>query len=94
MAHPVRGVFLARPRFILFTLWFLHCRFRWNYLEQIPDRLGGFEQFVTRGVRAEWVNGVFPTLSYPSWTTLGTGSKETNAFLINKNNGARQKFFH
>jgi Type I phosphodiesterase / nucleotide pyrophosphatase len=50
-------------------------------LDQIPERLGGFEHFVKRGVRAQWVNGVFPTLSYPSWTTLGTGSK-TQAFLI------------
>jgi len=56
--------------------------FRWDYLDKIPDQLGGFEHFVKRGVRAEWVNGVFPTLSYPSWTTLSTG--DTNNKLLTK----------
>ena len=81
--HGTRS-FLARSprrfiRFILFSnaacAFCAAHRFRWNYLDQIPERLGGFEQFVKHGVRAQWVNGVFPTLSYPSWTTLGTGSK-------------------
>ncbi|XP_059488682.1 glycerophosphocholine cholinephosphodiesterase ENPP6-like [Neocloeon triangulifer] len=47
--------------------------FRYNYLDKVVNNPGGFNEFLTKGVRAEWVNGVFPTLSYPSWTTLSTG---------------------
>ncbi|XP_076030188.1 glycerophosphocholine cholinephosphodiesterase ENPP6-like [Oratosquilla oratoria] len=47
--------------------------FRWNYVHQQPDELPGFERFLAEGVRANWSNPYFPTLSYPMWTTMGTG---------------------
>ncbi len=35
--------------------------------------LPAFRQLHKEGVRAKWVNPIFPSLSYASWTTLSTG---------------------
>ncbi|KAF4525121.1 hypothetical protein B566_EDAN005063 [Ephemera danica] len=56
--------------------------FKWDYLDLIPDKLGGFSEFVKEGVRAEHVNGIYPTLSYPSWTTLSTGLHAENHGIL------------
>ncbi|CAL4159919.1 unnamed protein product, partial [Meganyctiphanes norvegica] len=46
--------------------------FRWDYVDQ-QDNLPGFKKFISEGVRAEWMNPLFPSVSCPSWTTLATG---------------------
>jgi len=55
-------------------LYILLDGFRWNYVDD-PARgnIPGFDRLLEEGVRAEWVNPIFPSLSYPSWTTLSTG---------------------
>lgn len=35
--------------------------------------LPGFNRILKEGVRAKWMEPLFPTLSYPTWTTLYTG---------------------
>ena len=40
---------------------------------QPPNKLAGFNNFLKEGVKAEYMKALFPTLSYPSWTTLSTG---------------------
>ncbi|XP_076030187.1 glycerophosphocholine cholinephosphodiesterase ENPP6-like [Oratosquilla oratoria] len=58
--------------------------FRWDYTEDQPGILRGFERFLREGVRARWVNPLFPSISYPSWTTLVTGQyAETHGIVGN-----------
>jgi len=47
--------------------------FRWDYYDQHKRDLDGFEEFLSDGVRAKWVEPVFPTSSYPNWHTISTG---------------------
>jgi ectonucleotide pyrophosphatase/phosphodiesterase family protein 6 len=35
--------------------------------------MDAFDEFLSEGIMAEWVEPVFPSLSYPGWTTIGTG---------------------
>merc|ERR1712137_1156852 len=57
--------------------------FRWDYIEQHKlNFLPGFRRMQEEGVRAKWVNPVFPSLSYPSWTTLSTGLNAENHNII------------
>ena len=35
--------------------------------------MDAFDEFLSEGVQAEWVEPIFPSLSYPAWTTLSTG---------------------
>ncbi|KAK8725462.1 hypothetical protein OTU49_010872, partial [Cherax quadricarinatus] len=59
--------------------------FRWNYLEeQDSSALPGFTKFLQGGGRAKFTNPLFPTLSYPTWTTLSTGQyAETHGIVGN-----------
>uniref|UniRef100_A0A2P2HZS3 Ectonucleotide pyrophosphatase/phosphodiesterase family member 6 n=1 Tax=Hirondellea gigas TaxID=1518452 RepID=A0A2P2HZS3_9CRUS len=55
-------------------LYILLDGFRYDYLDDIaPEELPGFNYFLSNGVRARWVNPLYPTLSFPTWTTLSTG---------------------
>ena len=48
--------------------------FRWDYAErQPPGQTPNFDRFKTDGVRAEYVEPIFPANSFPSWTTIVTG---------------------
>ncbi|XP_076030094.1 glycerophosphocholine cholinephosphodiesterase ENPP6-like [Oratosquilla oratoria] len=47
--------------------------FRWDYADDQPGKLPGFSRFLKDGVRAAWTNPPYPTLSFPSITTLATG---------------------
>ena len=48
--------------------------FRYDYVDDLSStQLPGFTEMIENGVKARWVNPIFPTLSYPSWTTLVTG---------------------
>ena len=40
---------------------------------QPPEDLPGLNKFLKEGVKAEYMKPLFPSLSYPSWTTLVTG---------------------
>ncbi|ODM91101.1 Ectonucleotide pyrophosphatase/phosphodiesterase family member 6 [Orchesella cincta] len=58
--------------------------FRWDYYDKQKDELVGFTKFLNEGVQAEWVEPVFPSLSYACWTTIGTGVyPETHGILGN-----------
>ncbi|ODN05640.1 Ectonucleotide pyrophosphatase/phosphodiesterase family member 6 [Orchesella cincta] len=47
--------------------------FRWDYYKSQKDELIAFPVFLQDGVQAEWVEPIFPSLSYPCWTTISTG---------------------
>ncbi|XP_053652061.2 glycerophosphocholine cholinephosphodiesterase ENPP6 [Cherax quadricarinatus] len=66
-------------------LYILLDGFRWNYLEeQDSSALPGFTKFLQGGGRAKFTNPLFPTLSYPTWTTLSTGQyAETHGIVGN-----------
>lgn len=50
------------------------CRFRYDYvLDQPPEAIPNFTRLLKNGVRAEYMNPLIPSLSYPTWTTLSTG---------------------
>ncbi|ODM96364.1 Ectonucleotide pyrophosphatase/phosphodiesterase family member 6 [Orchesella cincta] len=46
---------------------------RWDYYDRQKDELPAFSKFLQEGVQAKWVEPVFPSISYPSWTTISTG---------------------
>ncbi|XP_055934350.1 glycerophosphocholine cholinephosphodiesterase ENPP6-like [Argiope bruennichi] len=55
---------------------------RWDYLND--KNLKGFRRIMENGVRAPYVNPVFPSLSYPNWETLVTGLyPENHGFVGN-----------
>ncbi|XP_042889441.1 glycerophosphocholine cholinephosphodiesterase ENPP6-like [Penaeus japonicus] len=49
--------------------------FRWDYLDihKSDDGFPGFDKFAEDGVRARYLNPVFPTNSFPNWRTIVTG---------------------
>ena len=52
----------------------LGLRFRYDYVDiQSAEVLPGFSKLLKNGVRAEYVNPMYPSISYPTWTTLSTG---------------------
>lgn len=53
-----------------YNKWF---SFRWDYYDRQKHQLPGFRQLVTEGVQVEYVEPIFPSLSFPSWTTIVTG---------------------
>lgn len=59
--------------------------FRWDYVDlQSPNVLPGFTKFLKEGVRARWTHPLFPSLSYPTWTSLVTGQyAETHGVVGN-----------
>ncbi len=49
--------------------------FRWDYAERMsPRELPNLRRFMSEGVRAEYVQPVFPASSFPSWTTIVSGT--------------------
>ncbi|XP_068244128.1 glycerophosphocholine cholinephosphodiesterase ENPP6-like [Palaemon carinicauda] len=64
-------------------LYILLDGFRSDYLEMWKEgAFPAFKQFLEKGVRARWTNPIFPTLSFPSWTTLSTGLYPENHNII------------
>ena len=55
------------------TLVILVDGFRWDY----PDTMStpNLDRMAKEGIRAEYVEPVFPSLSIPAWTTIVTGKK-------------------
>ena len=50
--------------------------FRWNYFDHFgPDEIPAFQRFMENGVKAEYVQSIFPSKSFPSWTSIATGSQ-------------------
>ncbi|CAG7718636.1 unnamed protein product [Allacma fusca] len=47
--------------------------FRWDYYDLHKKHLNAFQHFISEGVHVEWVEPIFPPVSYPSWTTVSTG---------------------
>ncbi|KAB7502615.1 Ectonucleotide pyrophosphatase/phosphodiesterase family member 6 [Armadillidium nasatum] len=57
--------------FIMFILWF---RFRYDYVDDQPkENIPGFTKLLEEGVRAEYMSPIYPSISYPDWTSLVTG---------------------
>ena len=55
-----------------------HCfRFRWDYFDKYHEKTGreltGFQKFMNSGVRAHYLESVFPAESFPAWQTIQTG---------------------
>ena len=71
---------------VILTDWcvILFCRFRWDYVDRLRLYMPGFTKLLTAGVQADWVEPVFPVLSYPSWTSISTGVyPETHGIIGN-----------
>ncbi|CAG7821497.1 unnamed protein product, partial [Allacma fusca] len=47
--------------------------FRWDYYTRDKRNLKGFEKLSSEGVRVEYLEPIYPVLSYPNWTTISTG---------------------
>ncbi|XP_066968262.1 glycerophosphocholine cholinephosphodiesterase ENPP6-like [Macrobrachium rosenbergii] len=57
--------------------------FRWDYVDkQRPEDLPGFTRLLKEGVKAKWTQPVFPTMSFPAWTTLFTGLYAENHGIV------------
>ena len=55
-----------------------HCfRFRWDYFDKYHEKTGGeltgLQKFMDSGVRAQYLESVFPAESFPAWQTIQTG---------------------
>lgn len=46
---------------------------RWDYITDPKLELKGIWKIIENGVRAQYVNPVYPTLSYPNWYSIVTG---------------------
>ena len=56
----------------------IHCfvrRFRWDYLKYLDRNAQGFPEFLN-GTTAKYVTTIFPSTSYPAWTTISTGKED------------------
>ena len=48
--------------------------FRFDYVEHFGNGVfPNLEKFISQGVKADYVQTIFPSKSYPSWTTIVTG---------------------
>ncbi|XP_052120225.1 glycerophosphocholine cholinephosphodiesterase ENPP6 [Frankliniella occidentalis] len=66
------------------TLVILLDGFRWDYIKHLGADTHGFKEFLKNGVSTEYVNTIFPSLSFPAWTTISTGVyPETHGILAN-----------
>uniref|UniRef100_A0A1W7RA20 glycerophosphocholine cholinephosphodiesterase n=1 Tax=Hadrurus spadix TaxID=141984 RepID=A0A1W7RA20_9SCOR len=55
---------------------------RWDYIKE--DEYKGFEKIAKHGVKAEYVDPIFPSNSYPNWYTIVTGKyAESHGFVQN-----------
>ncbi|CAL8110121.1 unnamed protein product [Orchesella dallaii] len=56
--------------------------FRWDYFERQKHQLPGFRQLISNGIQVEYVEPIFPSLSFPSWNTLVTGVYPENHNIL------------
>ena len=67
-------LFLCNVIFAEKTIIIMLDGFRWDYTIRLTEHeLPNFKHFEATGVRAEYVEPIFPSLSWPSWTTISTG---------------------
>lgn len=61
----------SRPKLVTILL----DGFRWDYLDRLgPEEVPNFSSFITDGVKADYVQPIYPSISFPSWTTIATGT--------------------
>ena len=49
--------------------------FRWDYANRLTDsEIPALKDFIANGVSVKGVEPVFPSVSFPSWTSIVTGS--------------------
>jgi predicted AlkP superfamily pyrophosphatase or phosphodiesterase len=46
---------------------------RWDYFSRDEESHSGFKTIKDEGVVAEYGQPIFPSVGYPSWTTIATG---------------------
>ncbi|KAK3608381.1 hypothetical protein CHS0354_035378 [Potamilus streckersoni] len=57
--------------------------FRYNYLDRIaPENKNNFQYFIDQGVRAKWVENVFPSVTFPNHYTIITGLYPENHGVV------------
>ena len=59
--------------------------FRWDYLDMNRTKTDNFEAIIKEGVRAEYVQNVFPTVTFPNHFTIVTGQFPESHGLISNN---------
>ena len=59
--------------------------FRWDYLDMNRTNTENFEVVVSNGVQAEYVQNVFPTVTFPNHYTLVTGQYPESHGIISNN---------
>ena len=59
--------------------------FRWDYADRMTEaELPNLKAFLSGGARAEYVQPIFPSMSWACWTTVATGlSAERHGILSN-----------
>lgn len=58
--------------------------FRWDYLDMHRTRTNNFESIINNGVRAKYVQNVFPTVTFPNHYTIVTGQyPESHGIISN-----------
>lgn len=66
--------------------------FRWDYFQK--TQLPNFDRFRSRGVHAEYMEPIFPSLSYPGYYSILTGlNAESHGFIENTMYDPIQKMF-
>jgi len=59
--------------------------FRWDYLDMNRTKTDNFESIIKNGVRAEYVQNVFPTVTFPNHYTIVTGQYPESHGIISNN---------
>ena len=59
--------------------------FRWDYLDMNRTKTDNFESIIKNGVRAEYVQNVFPTVTFPNHYTIVTGQYSESHGIISNN---------
>ncbi len=67
--------------------------FRWDYVDRMTEsQAPNFKEFLRTGARAEYVQPIFPSVSFPCWTTIVTGLRAerhgiTGNYIYNRETG-------
>lgn len=57
--------------------------FKWDYIDDPNLHLKGIPKIIKNGVRAPYVNPVYPALSYPNWYSIVTGLYPESHGIVN-----------
>jgi predicted AlkP superfamily pyrophosphatase or phosphodiesterase len=82
LGAPNAGEQLLPSRNKLVVLMLDGCH--WDYFLRDEESHSGFKTIQDEGVVADYVQPIFPSVSYPSWTTIATGKihKSNHSFIF------------